>query len=193
MSKRPSRSATSPSLTSSTDNEITQLVEPADAAHYMRLALAEAEKAVEAGEVPVGCVIVHRDKGVIATGHNRVNEEHNATRHAELVAADSTLLRDEYFRPQCFAECDVFVTCEPCIMCADALRKLSVRHVFFGCHNEKFGGCGSILNLHEGAYGVTSGVMQDEAVQLFKRFYSRENERAPEPKRKRKEHSSAQK
>ena len=155
----------------------------------MLLAIEQANKAVAMQEVPVGCVFVHDTLGVIGAGHNLVNEEHDATRHAELVAVDQVLLEDERcFKPEIFAECDLYVTCEPCIMCADALGKIGIRRVVFGCHNKKFGGCGSILSLHEGRYPIRSGVMKDEAVALFKSFYSRENGRAPVEKRKRKQH-----
>ena len=75
------------------------------------------------------------------------------------------------------------------IMCADALSKLAVRRVVFGCYNGKFGGCGSILSMHKRSYSVTSGVLNDEAINLFKAFYARENDRAPDAKRKLKDGS----
>ncbi len=149
---------------------------------FMRLAIAQAEFAVAAGEVPVGCVFV-RDEVVIGEGFNATNEECNATRHAELVAIDSIL---DNFGSEIFETCDLYVTCEPCIMCAAALGRIAVRRVIFGCHNEKFGGCGSILSLHDGVYPISAGVLKEEAVSLFHRFYSRENTSAPEAKRKRK-------
>ena len=156
----------------------------------MRLAIDQAEKAAAANEVPVGCVIIHRDGEIIGSGHNRTNEYHNATRHAELVAADNVLMHSVgRHKPGILAECDLYVTCEPCIMCADALSKLAVRRVVFGCYNGKFGGCGSILSMHKRSYSVTSGVLNDEAINLFKAFYARENDRAPDAKRKLKDGS----
>lgn len=81
---------------------------------------------------------------------------------------------------------DLFVTCEPCIMCAEALRLVGVRRVFFGCRNERFGGNGSVLSVHKGGdpnghpcYEVQGGIKGDEAVALFKRFFSSENPDAP--------------
>jgi tRNA-specific adenosine deaminase 2 len=144
---------------------------------------------------------------VIAAGFNATNAEMDATRHAEFVAADQILLGSEgRYDLGVFKECDLYVTCEPCLMCASALGHLGIRSVIFGCHNDKFGGCGSILHLHQplsshhlgefeshraagggSCYPVTSGVLKDEAVALFRRFYARANTRAPETKRKRKE------
>mmetsp|Transcript_10981 Transcript_10981/g.14295 ORF Transcript_10981/g.14295 Transcript_10981/m.14295 type:complete len:174 (+) Transcript_10981:37-558(+) len=151
---------------------------------YMSLALEQGELALQHCEVPVGCVFVHNER-VLATGFNATNEESNATRHAELVATDDILIKQGY-NPSIFTECDLYVTCEPCIMCAAALKKLKIRNVIFGCHNDRFGGCGSVLSLHEDAYPIRTGIMKDEAVSLFQKFYSRENSRAPEMKRKRK-------
>ena len=153
----------------------------------MRLAIDEAEKAATSNEVPVGCVVT-RGGEIIGSGHNYTNKEHNATRHAELVAADNVLMHSGgRYKPGILSECDLYVTCEPCIMCADALSKLAVRRVVFGCYNGKFGGCGSILSVHKRRYSVTSGVMNAEAIKLFKAFYARENDRAPEAKRKHKD------
>mmetsp|Transcript_23231 Transcript_23231/g.39354 ORF Transcript_23231/g.39354 Transcript_23231/m.39354 type:complete len:106 (-) Transcript_23231:649-966(-) len=87
-----------------------------------------------------------------------------------------------------FAHGDV---CQPCIMCAGALSALGVRRVFFGCHNDRFGGNGSVLDIHKHSsshhtYVVAPGLMRDEAISLFRKFYDGENERAPDAKRKRK-------
>jgi tRNA-specific adenosine deaminase 2 len=83
------------------------------------------------------------------------------------------------------SDCTLYVTCEPCIMCADALNRIKIGRVVFGCRNDKFGGCGSILSLHR--YPITSGVLEQETVDLLRTFYHRENYHAPEAKRKRKD------
>lgn len=86
----------------------------------------------------------------------------------------------------------LYVTCEPCIMCAAALSSLAVsssfplQRVVFGCWNTKFGGCGSILSLHDAAYSVRAGVMEPEAIALLQLFYQGENSMAPTDKRRRK-------
>eukprot|EP00042_Codosiga_hollandica_P039829 m.336830 g.336830 ORF g.336830 m.336830 type:complete len:161 (+) comp55706_c0_seq9:172-654(+) len=96
-----------------------------------------------------------------------------------------------------FRECDLYVTVEPCIMCAAALRILAFRHIFFSCRNPRFGGCGTVLAVHETAFPQTplqvfspqplacSEVAgREDAINLLRRFYVQENPSAPEPKRK---------
>ena len=103
--------------------------------------------------MPVGVVFVRRPPDsttprVLARAHNATNATQNGTRHAELVAIDNILLRQR-LPASVLSECDVYVTCEPCIMCAGALALVRVRRVVFGCRNERFGGCGSILSVHQ--------------------------------------------
>lgn len=164
---------------------------------FMEIALHEAKLALEQFEVPVGCVFVDSETScIIGKGHNKTNQLRNGTCHAEMVAIDDIILIQK--RPLgIFQTCDLYVTCEPCIMCAAALAKLGIRHVYFGCSNDRFGGNGSILSVHipnqYGAYcgySVTSGVKGDEAVELFKTFYTQENHRAPIGKRKLKQDTS---
>ena len=116
--------------------------------------------------MPVGVVFVHRQPQaagaaavstpcprVLAAAHNATNRTKNGTRHAELVAIDDVLLRQR-LPATVLAGCDVYVTCEPCIMCAGALALVRVRRVVFGCRNDRFGGCGSILSVHQAKYVV---------------------------------------
>lgn len=156
----------------------------------MSEALKQAEHALKAGEIPCGCVIVY-DGQVIASGYNQTNKQMNATRHAEMVAFDDILLNQKYDK-DIFHSCDLYVTCEPCIMCASALSIVGIRKVYFGCCNDKFGGNGSILSIHKEdiqdyyRYPVESNIMHEEAIALFQKFYIGENKRAPMAKRKRK-------
>jgi tRNA-specific adenosine deaminase 2 len=108
----------------------------------MLAALEEAGAALNASEVPVGCVFVHPEHGIIGRGHNNTVASCNGTRHAELEAIDQMLLRDGRPVPT-VAECTLYVTVEPCVMCACALRHVGIRRVVFGCGNDKFGGCGA--------------------------------------------------
>lgn len=143
---------------------------------------------------------------MISSGSNKTNATRNATRHAEMEAID-VLLREWQSmgldQPQVaekFAGCDLYVTCEPCIMCATALSIIGIREVYFGCANDKFGGCGSIMSLHNGAasssdelsgsqastpkgFKCTGGIMAEEAVALFRCFYEQGNPNAPRPHR----------
>ena len=84
---------------------------------------------------------------------------------------------------------DLYVTVEPCIMCAAALRQVQIRHVYFGCSNEKFGGCGTVFNIHNDKsrypeYNVTGGILKNEAIMMLRKFYINENSNAPEPRKK---------
>lgn len=108
------------------------------------------------------------------------------------------------------SQCHLYVTVEPCIMCAAALTQVGIGRVVFGCRNDKFGGCGSILSLHElpveseddvssdgkclaplnCGYPIVAGVMEQEAINLLRSFYNRENFNAPDDKRKRKDNMS---
>ncbi|KAF8306269.1 cytidine deaminase-like protein [Clavulina sp. PMI_390] len=115
-------------------------------------ALKLAEEALAANEVPVGCVFV-RDGVKLAAARNRTNELGNATRHAELEAIDEMLST-----PSLASTLDpdfplkgitLYVTVEPCIMCASALRQMGIDQVFCGCLNERFGGCGGVLGVNE--------------------------------------------
>ncbi|XP_073158176.1 tRNA-specific adenosine deaminase TAD2-like [Henckelia pumila] len=97
-----------------------------------------------------------------------------------------------------FSQCTLYVTCEPCIMCAAALSIIGIKEVFYGCANDKFGGCGSILSLHTYSSGkhtsdggskrkefkCTGGVMALEAINLLRSFYEQGNPNAPKPHRK---------
>ena len=132
---------------------------------WMRAALVEAEGALNRWEVPVGCVVV-RDGEVIATGSNRTNELRNGTRHAEFEAIDAILARPEVNNDASaagFDRCDLYVTCEPCIMCAGALSLLGCRAVVYGCGNDKFGGNGSILSVHRDGCSPCADADADDA------------------------------
>eukprot|EP00958_Prasinococcus_capsulatus_P024129 scaffold3734_cov425-Prasinococcus_capsulatus_cf.AAC.7 len=163
----------------------------------MEAALEQAEKAYSCDEVPVGCVVVHNNS-ILAVGRNRTNEVRttaplsscNGTRHAELEAIETIERTHPALVPGIFTECDLYVTVEPCIMCAGALSLLRFRKVLYGCRNDKFGGCGSVLNIHqEGciACGIEGdgedglrleccgGLYAQRAVELLRKFYSTGN------------------
>lgn len=156
-----------------------------------------AEEALKNGEVPVGCVFVYENQ-IIGTGRNRTNEFKNATKHAELEAIDEVLkwfkdFKDESKKEikQLWPEIDLFVTVEPCIMCARILRNLNLRTVFYGCANERFGGCGSVLSIHstdiisEPELNVrTEHLNANRAIFMLQTFYCGQNPNAPSPKTK---------
>merc|ERR1711962_1738128 len=117
---------------------------------YMEDALNKAKEALQNREVPVGCVIVYNNT-IIGDGCNEVNATKNATRHAEMIALEQVQDFCEVEARQIedvLRESVVYVTTEPCIMCAAALRISGLRKVVYGCPNPRFGGCGSTLDVH---------------------------------------------
>ncbi|KAI3648222.1 hypothetical protein MP228_006076 [Amoeboaphelidium protococcarum] len=161
---------------------------------FMRLALRQAQNAMDNGEVPVGCVFV-RSGEVIARGANATNQFRNATKHAEMIAISSLPVDTD------FSDVTVYVTVEPCIMCAPALMELRVKQVCFGAHNDRFGGCGSVMNIpqiiqarcakYQSADNESTrfcqfigGILRDEAVLQLRQFYTLENPSAPKPQKK---------
>ncbi|KAL0033796.1 hypothetical protein WJX77_005392 [Trebouxia sp. C0004] len=158
----------------------------------MRRALHQAEIALARQEVPIGCVFV-LDNTVIGVGSNMTNTTRNATRHAELEAIDQLLAASG--NTVDWSRCTLYVTCEPCIMCAGALASLGIGHVYYGCQNDRFGGCGSILSLHEKGCGTcgreckrsrfacSGGLLAAEAINLLRQFYASGNPNAPMPHR----------
>jgi tRNA(adenine34) deaminase len=113
---------------------------------YMRMALELAEEAFEAGEVPVGCVIADEAGEVIGSGRNRREENSDATAHAELEAIKQACIARCTWRLE---GCALFVTLEPCPMCAGAIIQSRIKKVFIGTPDPKSGAVGSILNLFE--------------------------------------------
>jgi tRNA(adenine34) deaminase len=105
---------------------------------YMQQALAEAEKAAAAGEVPVGAVLVDADSGaVLAAAHNRVDTDHDPTAHAEMLVIRAVARERGEKR---LAACDLYVTLEPCPMCAQAISFARLRRVYYGAADPKGGG-----------------------------------------------------
>ncbi|XP_065191643.1 tRNA-specific adenosine deaminase 2-like [Sycon ciliatum] len=117
---------------------------------WMGHAMQLARTALDNGEVPVGCILVYKDQ-VLGSGGNVTNETKNATRHAELIAIDQVYAwcgQHGQCAVEVFKQCCLYVTVEPCIMCATALRLVGVWRVVYGCRNERFGGCGSVLDVN---------------------------------------------
>ncbi|KAH8311627.1 hypothetical protein KR044_007288 [Drosophila immigrans] len=159
-------------------------------AAFMEEALAEARRARDAGEVPVGCVFVHGDV-IIARGGNEVNVHRNATRHAEFICIDATLAYCREKRlpaRQTFSEISVVVTVEPCIMCSAALHTLAVKEIIYGCENDRFGGktVVDVAAVVGQQIDITGGVRAEEAMALLKEFYKGDNPAAPPVAKKRK-------
>lgn len=139
---------------------------------YMRQALRLAKKASDNGDVPIGCLIVYEGK-VIARGYNRRNKDKQSLAHAELIAIKkaSKVLGDWRLE-----DCKMYVTLEPCQMCAGAIVQARIPEIVIGCMNPKAGCAGSIINLldiqefnHQ--VKVTKGVLESECSSMLTEFF----------------------
>jgi tRNA(adenine34) deaminase len=140
--------------------------------HWMKAALAEAEKALELGETPVGAVIV-RDRRIIGRGGNRVETLHDPTAHAEILAIGAAAETTGYER---LVEAVMYVTIEPCPMCAGAIVLARVPRLVFGAPDLKAGACGSLYNICRDTrlnhtVDVVSGFLEEECTFLLKNFF----------------------
>ena len=139
---------------------------------YMKEALKQAKKAYALGEVPIGCVIVHEGK-IIGRGYNRRNTDKNTLAHAEITAINKASKVIGDWRLE---ECTLYVTLEPCQMCAGAIVQARIPEVVMGCMNPKAGCAGSILNILEmpqfnHQVKVTRGILEADCSQMLKTFF----------------------
>lgn len=139
---------------------------------YMRAAVRQARKAEAIGEVPIGCVIVHEDK-IIARGYNRRTVDKNVLSHAEIIAIRKACRKIGDWRLE---DCTMYVTLEPCPMCAGAIVQARIPRVVIGCMNPKAGCAGSVLDmLHEDGFNhqveTVTGVLGDECSTMMKAFF----------------------
>ena len=137
----------------------------------MEEALALAAEAAGCGEVPVGCVIVCDGK-IVGRGRNRREEEQNALLHAEIIAIEEACRTLGSWR---LNECDLYVTLEPCPMCAGAILNARVGRVFYGAGDTNMGACGGVINLFEEAFGykpkMYKGMLGDRCAEVLSDFF----------------------
>jgi len=138
----------------------------------MKIALQEAEKAFSEGEVPVGAVIVHKNK-IIAKGHNLVERLKDPTAHAEMITITAA---SDYLSSSRLEECTLYVTLEPCPMCAGAVVLAKIPTLVFGTFDPKAGACGTLYNIvlderlnHR--VHVISGILDEDCGMLLKEFF----------------------
>jgi len=141
---------------------------------WMREALAEADRAAELGEVPVGCVIVDGKGERIAAGHNLRETLSDPTAHAEIVAIREAARVRKSWRLE---DCTLFVTLEPCAMCAGALVNARVARVVWGCDDPKAGACATLFNIGQDTrlnhrFQTTRGVLEEECALRLKQFFA---------------------
>lgn len=139
---------------------------------YMNYAFREAERAFEEGEIPVGCVIVFQNT-IIAKAHNQIETLKDPTAHAEIIAITSAA---EYLQSKVLAGCSMYVTLEPCVMCAGAIVLSKLENLFFGAYDIKSGACGSVFNVTNNdslnhRVNVLGGVLDDKCREILKSFF----------------------
>ncbi len=144
-----------------------------DHQRYMAMAITQASIALEKNEVPVGAIIVHDDM-VIGKGHNQVETLKDATAHAEMIALTAAM---EHRNQKYLQGCTIYVTLEPCPMCAGALVWSKIDRIVFGAMDAKAGGCGSLFNISANKQlnhqiEIIQGVLEEDAKWLLKQFFA---------------------
>ena len=139
-----------------------------DDEYFMRIALTEAEAALSEGEVPVGGVIVCSDK-IIAKGHNMVMRLNDPTAHTEMQLITCAT---DYFGSRYLQDCTLYVTLEPCVMCAGALYWSQIGRVVFGAADPKRGASHVGSLLYHPQTKITGGVLEDECSKILKDFFA---------------------
>ena len=141
---------------------------------FMKAAIKEAQKASEKLEVPVGCVIV-KDGKIIARAHNQKEGKKDTTKHAEIIAIQKASKKLDAWR---LLNCEMYVTLEPCSMCAGAIINSRIKKLYIGTMDEKTGAAGSVFNLfkdykfnHE--VELETGIMQEECEYVLKEFFKK--------------------
>ena len=143
-----------------------------DMEKYMREALALASEAAAAGEIPVGCVVVDREGNIIGRGRNRREERRSVVGHAEIEALEAAAALRGDWRMD---DCSLYVTLEPCPMCAGAIINSRIPRVVVGAKDEKCGACGSVCDLFAMEFNhhpqVEFGLLEEESQQLMSSFF----------------------
>ncbi len=139
---------------------------------FMREALIEAQKAYDIGEVPIGAVVVKQGV-IIGRGHNQKETTNNPVAHGEIMAIQEAAKHLGSWR---LSECDIYVTLEPCSMCAGAMVLARIKRLYIGTEDPKTGACGSVFNIAESYHlnhqiQISFGLMKQECQDLIKKFF----------------------
>lgn len=150
------------------------MVEASEDQKWMRVALTEAERAYEEGEVPVGAVVIQEGR-ILGRGHNRIERLHDPTAHAEMIAISAAAESLGYPR---LNEASIYVTIEPCTMCAGAIVLARLKRLVYGAKDPKTGACGSLYDITSDSrlnhrVEVVSGVLEAECSQLLSDFFKK--------------------
>jgi len=140
--------------------------------YYMRLALNQARKTLKSGDVPVGCLVVF-DNEIIGRGYNQIEKQDDSLAHAEILAIKQAIKK---YGHKHLLNCDIYISLEPCSMCAGAIVLARIKNVIYGASDSKSGACGSVTNIvqHNSLNhrcNVIPGVLETECSSVIKNFF----------------------
>ncbi len=139
---------------------------------YMKICIELAKEAAEKGECPVGAIIVDNDGNILSKGYNKREKNNSPTAHAEIIAIEEAARKMNSWR---LSDCTLYVTLEPCPMCAGAIINSRIKRVVYGAFDEKGGACASVMNMFEYPFNhkplVRSRILMDECSALLTDFF----------------------
>ena len=130
--------------------------------YYMKIALNEAKKAYKIGEIPVGAIIIYKNK-IISKAHNEKEKKHNAIYHAEIIAIKKACKKLKKWR---LDDCILYTTMEPCMMCCGSIEQSRIKKIIYGVENEKYGFSSHLLNVE-----IESKILENECKNLIQSFF----------------------
>ena len=131
---------------------------------YMKIALKQAEKALKYNEVPVGCIIVKKNK-IIAKAYNKKEKTKNVTKHAEIIAISKACKKIKNWR---LDNCEIYITMEPCMMCSGAIEQSRIKKIIYGAKNENYGFTENLKNIE-----IISQICEKECKKIVQTFFKK--------------------
>ena len=134
---------------------------------YMQIAIKEAKKAAKRGDVPVGAVIVHKNK-IIAKAHNKKQLRKNSLKHAELLVINKACKKLKTWH---LDECTIYVTLEPCMMCTGAIIESRIKKIYYATKSDKYGSLNKITEKNKTKMQINEGICKKESIDILKNFF----------------------
>ena len=134
---------------------------------YMQIAIKEAKKAAKRGDVPVGAVIVYKDK-IIAKAHNKKQLRKNSLKHAELLVINKACKKLKTWH---LDECTIYVTLEPCMMCTGAIVESRIKNIYYATKSDKYGSLNKITKKNKTKMQIDEGICKEESIDILKNFF----------------------
>ncbi len=134
---------------------------------YMQIAIKEAKKAAKRGDVPVGAVIVYKNK-IIAKAHNKKQLRRNSLKHAELLVINKACKKLKTWH---LDECTIYVTLEPCMMCTGAIIESRIKKIYYATKSDKYGSLNKITGKNKTKMQINEGICKKESIDILKKFF----------------------